>query len=85
MGKCSLVALVFDGKGRVLETLALSSEFEVAIPESARDAPKRVAGQMLQVGAFENRIEHLPVRLMKKMKGFLKGIDASVPLEDERL
>lgn len=41
-------------------------------------------GQKIQVIALENRIELIPVRPMKAMKGFLKGIDTDVPREDDR-
>lgn len=68
-----------------METVTLSPKFQVVIPKSTREALKLVAGQRVKVIAFENRIELIPVRPMKKMKGFLSGIDTSVPREEDRL
>jgi hypothetical protein len=34
---------------------------------------------------METRIELIPVRPIKKMRGFLKGIDTSVPREGDRV
>ncbi|MFM7567616.1 MAG: AbrB/MazE/SpoVT family DNA-binding domain-containing protein [Betaproteobacteria bacterium] len=68
-----------------METVTISPKFQVVIPKPTRDALKLVAGQKVKVIAFENRIELIPVRSMKKMRGFLKGIDTSVPREGDRL
>ena len=72
-------------KELVMETVTISPKFQVVIPKPTRDALKLVAGQKVKVIAFENRIELIPVRSMKKMRGFLKGIDTSVPREGDRL
>lgn len=68
-----------------METVTLSPKFQVVIPKSTRESLKLIAGQKVKVIAYENRIELIPVRPMKKMKGFLKGIDTSVPREDDRV
>ena len=68
-----------------METVTLSPKFQVVIPKSTRESLKLIAGQKVKVLVYENRIELIPVRPMKKMKGFLKGIDTSVPREDDRL
>jgi len=68
-----------------METVTISPKFQVVIPKPTRDALKLVVGQKVKVIAFENRIELIPVRSMKKMRGFLKGIDTSVPREGDRL
>ncbi len=67
-----------------METVTLSPKFQVVIPKSTRESLKLSAGQKVKVIAYENRIELIPVRPMKKMKGFLKGIDTGVPREDDR-
>ena len=68
-----------------METVTLSPKFQVVIPKSTRETLKLIAGQKVKVIVYENRIELIPVRPMKKMKGFLKGIDTSVPREDDRV
>lgn len=68
-----------------METVTLSPKFQVVIPKATRESLKLCAGQKVKVIAYENRIELIPVLPMKKMKGFLKGIDTSVPREDDRV
>ena len=41
-------------------------------------------GQKVQVFRYQNRIEIIPIRPMKKARGFLKGIDTSIKREDDR-
>ena len=42
-------------------------------------------GQKVQTIVFGDRIELIPVQPMKKMRGFLKGIDTAVLRDDDRL
>lgn len=76
---------MIDMKGWVMETVTLSPKFQVVIPKATRESLKLSAGQKVKVIVYEDRIELIPVRPMKKMKGFLKGIDTSVPREDDRV
>jgi AbrB family looped-hinge helix DNA binding protein len=68
-----------------METVTISPKFQVVIPKEIRDRLKLSAGQKVQAIAYENRIELIPQRPMKKMKGFLKGLDTEVPREDDRI
>jgi len=49
------------------------------------ESVKLVAGQRMQVITYGNRIELIPEREIGAMRGFLKGIDTTVPREDDRL
>jgi len=42
-------------------------------------------GQKVQALAYENRIEFIPVKSLKSMRGFLRGIDTSVRRERDRV
>jgi hypothetical protein len=42
-------------------------------------------GKKVQVLQYENRLELIPVRSIKKMRGFLKGIDTTVRREKDRV
>jgi len=42
-------------------------------------------GQKVQVFTYQNRIELIPIKPMKKMKGFLKGIDTDVKRDKDRV
>ncbi len=43
------------------------------------------SGQKIQAIAYEDRIELIPIRRMKEMRGFLRGIDTSVERELDRV
>jgi len=68
-----------------MEAVKLSPKFQVVIPRSVREKLHLVAGQRMQVVAYGNRIELIPEQEIGAMRGFLKGVDTSVPREDDRL
>jgi len=68
-----------------METVTISPKFQVVIPKEIRDTLKLTPGQKVQAILYEDRIELIPVRPIKKMRGFLKGIDTSVPREGDRV
>jgi AbrB family looped-hinge helix DNA binding protein len=68
-----------------METVTISPKFQVVIPKSIRDRLDLRPGQKVQAILYENRIELVPVRPVREMKGFLKGIDTDVPREEDRV
>ena len=68
-----------------METVTVSPKFQVVIPKEMRKSLKLAPGQKIQALLYENRIELIPVRPIKKMRGFLKGIDTNVDRETDRL
>ena len=68
-----------------METVTISPKFQVVIPKSIRDRLKLRPGQRVQAILYENRIELVPVWPIRKMKGFLKGIDTDIPREADRV
>jgi AbrB family looped-hinge helix DNA binding protein len=68
-----------------METVTVSPKFQVVIPKEMREALKLTPGQKVQALLYENRIELIPVRPMKQMRGFLKGIDTTVVREGDRV
>ncbi|HJQ98470.1 MAG TPA: AbrB/MazE/SpoVT family DNA-binding domain-containing protein [Candidatus Polarisedimenticolaceae bacterium] len=71
--------------GDYMNSSTVSPKFQVVIPKPVRERLGLVPGQRLQVLAFDDRIELVPVKPIKKMRGFLKGIDSEVPRDDDRL
>lgn len=67
-----------------METLTLSPKFQVVIPKAIREAMQLAPGQKIQAIAYEGRIELIPLRPIKKMRGFLSGIDTNVLREADR-
>lgn len=68
-----------------METVTISPKFQVVIPKSIRERLKLRSGQKVQAILYDDRIELVPVRPARAMKGFLKGIDTTVAREDDRL
>jgi AbrB family looped-hinge helix DNA binding protein len=56
----------------------------VVIPQEAREALGIQPGQRVQVMVYEGRVEFIPTRRLKKMRGFLKGIDTSIARDKDR-
>ncbi|MGE0822962.1 MAG: AbrB/MazE/SpoVT family DNA-binding domain-containing protein [Candidatus Binatia bacterium] len=68
-----------------METVTVSPKFQVVIPKEMREALKLTPGQKVQALLYENRIELIPVRPVKQMRGFLKGIDTIIVREGDRV
>tara|TARA_B100000029_G_scaffold400695_1_gene399697 strand:+ start:405 stop:611 length:207 start_codon:yes stop_codon:yes gene_type:complete len=68
-----------------METVTISPKFQVVIPKQIRERLGLRPGQKVQAIAYENRIELVPVRPIRQMRGFLRGIDTTVPREADRL
>ena len=50
----------------------ISSKFQVAIPKRVREQLSLKAGTRVHVIPYRDRIEFIPVRPMKSMRGFIK-------------
>jgi AbrB family looped-hinge helix DNA binding protein len=68
-----------------METVTLSPKFQVVIPREIREALKLEPGQKIQALLYENRVELIPIKPIKQMRGFLSGIDPTVPREKDRI
>ena len=67
-----------------MDTAIISPEFHVAIPPAIQEALDLQPGQRVQVILHQSRIELIPVRSIRDMRGFLKGIDTTVVREPNR-
>lgn len=69
-----------------MDSVKLSSKYQVVIPRRIRERMGLHAGQRLQVISFDDRIELIPLRPMKEMRGFLKGLNSSFERDkDDRI
>lgn len=65
-----------------METVTISPKFQVVIPKSIREELRLVPGQKIQALAYGGRIEFLPVRPARELRGLLRGLDTRV-MRDE--
>ena len=68
-----------------MQAVTVSSKYQVVIPRQVREALNIQPGQKMQVIAYDGRIEYIPVRPMREMRGFAKGIDTTIEREPDRL
>ncbi|MEI6217353.1 MAG: AbrB/MazE/SpoVT family DNA-binding domain-containing protein [bacterium] len=66
-----------------MDTVTVSPKYQVVIPLAVRERTNIRAGELLQVISFDDRIELIPVRPMRSMRGFLKGLDARFTRDEE--
>lgn len=67
-----------------MNTVTLSPKYQIVIPKAIREQLQLNPGQKIEVIAHDGRIELIPVKPLKAMRGFLEGIDTSVDREDDR-
>jgi AbrB family looped-hinge helix DNA binding protein len=67
-----------------MNTVTVSPKFQVVIPKGVREKFGLKAGARLEILEYGNRIELIPLRPIKKMRGFLNGIDTNVDREQDR-
>ena len=65
--------------------VTVSPKYQVVIPQRIREALGLKPGQKVQAVQFLDRVEFIPVRPIKAMRGFLKGLDTRVPRERDRV
>ena len=68
-----------------MDTVTVSPKYQVVIPKKIRDRLKVKKGQKFHVFFFEGRIEMVPVKNLKDMRGFLKGINTEIVRERDRI
>jgi AbrB family looped-hinge helix DNA binding protein len=66
-----------------MDTVTVSPKYQVVIPLAVRKRMNIRPGERLQVISFDDRIELVPVRPMREMKGFLKGLDPSFQRDED--
>lgn len=68
-----------------METLTISPRYQIVIPRAARKTLGIKPGQRVQILLYGNRIELIPLKPIKRMRGFLKGIDTTIERESDRV
>ena len=68
-----------------MDTVTISPKFQVVIPQAIRKALHLIPGEKLRVMRHANRVEFIPVRPIREMRGFLKNMDTAIDSEGDRL
>jgi AbrB family looped-hinge helix DNA binding protein len=68
-----------------MKAVTVSSKFQIVIPREVRESMDLQPGTRVQVLQYENRIELIPLKEPKLLRGFIPGIDTEVPREEDRV
>jgi AbrB family looped-hinge helix DNA binding protein len=68
-----------------MQTVTVSPKYQVVIPKTVRDALKLHPGQKMHIVEYAGRIELIPERDIKELRGFLKGINTEIKREKDRV
>jgi AbrB family looped-hinge helix DNA binding protein len=68
-----------------MNTVVVSSKYQVVIPKEVRERSGLLAGTAVEVISFGSRIELVPIRPMVAMKGIFPGIDTTIERDRDRL
>ena len=67
-----------------MSIVTLSSDFEVLIPKDVRETLGLSAGEQLRLISYDGRLELIPMRPVKSMRGFLRGMDSNIERDGDR-
>jgi AbrB family looped-hinge helix DNA binding protein len=68
-----------------MAVVTVSPKYQVVIPREIREALGLEPGQKIQAFQYQNRVELIPVRSIREMRGSLSGIDTTVVRERDRV
>jgi AbrB family looped-hinge helix DNA binding protein len=68
-----------------MQSVTVSPKFQVVIPKTVRESMQLRPGQKMQVIEYAGRIELIPERDIKELRGFLKGINTEFKRENDRI
>jgi AbrB family looped-hinge helix DNA binding protein len=66
-------------------SVIVSPKYQVVIPKAVREALNVRPGQKMQVVEYAGRIELIPERNIKELRGFIKGINTEFTREEDRV
>jgi AbrB family looped-hinge helix DNA binding protein len=68
-----------------MHSVTVSPKYQVVIPKTIRESLKLRPGQKMQITEYAGRIELVPERDIKELRGFLKGINTEFNREKDRV
>jgi AbrB family looped-hinge helix DNA binding protein len=66
----------------LVDVVTISPKYQVVIPKAVRERLGLRPGQQVQAIVHGDRVELIPLRPARALRGFLKGIDTTVVRDD---
>lgn len=67
-----------------MDVVTISPKYQVVIPRAVRERLRLEPGQKVQALVYEGRVEFIPLRPAKALRGFLKDIDTALARDENR-
>ena len=67
-----------------MSTVTISSKYQIVIPKSIRDKSDLYPGQKVEVINYDGRIEIIPIKNIKSLRGIAKGINTEIKRDEDR-
>lgn len=68
-----------------MNTVTLSENFELRVPDEVRDALHLSPGEQFRVIPYAGRLEFIPIRKASDLRGFARGMDTTIERDEDRL
>lgn len=67
-----------------MTVVTVSPKYQVVIPRHIRESLGISPGQKVQAIEYEGRVEFIPVKRARNLRGFLRGMDTTITREPDR-
>lgn len=67
-----------------VDIVTISPEFQVVVPRSIRERLNLKPSQRMQVIPYEDRIELIPLRPARELRGYLRGMSTEMTRDADR-
>ena len=67
-----------------MNIMKVSPKYQIVIPKEVREGLDLRPGQEVAVLRYRGRIELIPMRPIKEMRGLLRGVDSTIEREPDR-
>ncbi len=67
-----------------MDVVTISPKYQVVIPRSVRERLQLEPGQKVQAIVYGDRVELIPLRTARSLRGFVRGIDSHVERDSDR-